>query len=108
MDINDVCIVSKYEPRMQNLDKLSLTPKTTCPNFQPSLIARENLIEQFGSMSPISIETGEQAKTPPCHQHGPRLSNRQMLDVPFNVTDIFIEFLNYLVCSFMMMNLSAL
>lgn len=97
VDINDVCIVSKYEPRMQNLDKLSLTPKTTCPNFQPIL----NLIEQFGSMSPISIETGEQAKTAPCLQHRPRpLSPISPIDKCWmshlTLQTYLLNFLNYL------------
>nr|XP_022304709.1 uncharacterized protein LOC111111835 [Crassostrea virginica] len=96
LETSDVSHVSKYKSRNGDFRKLPPKLKVSLPNFQPQRINTEQLLKQFGSFSPLSIETEEQDYTVP--SLGAELSppTRPLLDVPHLVTDIPTTGFDYL------------
>nr|XP_022308212.1 uncharacterized protein LOC111114220 [Crassostrea virginica] len=88
LDTSDVGLVSKYRSRIEELRKLPTKLKISLPNFLPQKINREELLKQFGFLSPLSIETEEQGYTvlSPGAESSPLA--RPLLDVPRLITDI--------------------
>lgn len=58
-----ICRVSAYQSRIAKLKQLPPTPEVFLPNFSPPLTSREDIIQQFGSLSPLSIERIEHGNT---------------------------------------------
>ena len=85
---SDVCLVSKYKSRIGEFRKLPHKLKISLPNFQPQKINRDELLKQFGFLSPLSIETDEQVYTVPSLGAESSPPARTMLDGPRVITDI--------------------
>nr|XP_022303910.1 uncharacterized protein LOC111111310 [Crassostrea virginica] len=88
LETSDVSHVSKYKSRNGDFRELPLKLKISLPNFQPQRIDTEQLLKQFGSLSPSSIETEEQGYTVPSPGVESSPPARPLLDVPRLVTDI--------------------
>nr|XP_022304524.1 E3 ubiquitin-protein ligase TRIM71-like [Crassostrea virginica] len=88
LETSDVGHVSKYKSRNGDFRKLPSKLKISLPNFQPQRINTEQLLNQFGSLSCLSIETEEQGYTllSPGAESSPPA--RELLDVPRLITDI--------------------
>ncbi|XP_078330632.1 uncharacterized protein LOC144624624 [Crassostrea virginica] len=65
LDTGDVGLVSKYRSRIAEFRKMPTILKISLPNFLPKNINTEEILKQFGSLSPLSIETKEQRYTVP-------------------------------------------
>ncbi|XP_022298083.1 uncharacterized protein LOC111107264 [Crassostrea virginica] len=88
LDTSDVGLVSKYRSRITEFRKLPNKLKISLLNFLPQKINREELLKQFGSFSPLSIETKEQGYTVPSPGAESSPQARPLLDVPRVITDI--------------------
>nr|XP_022305809.1 uncharacterized protein LOC111112569 [Crassostrea virginica] len=88
LDTSDVGLVSKYRSRIAEFRKLPHKLKISLPNLLPQKINREELLKQFGSINPLSIETEEQGYTVPSPGAESSPPARPLLDVPRLVTDI--------------------
>ncbi|XP_022304380.2 uncharacterized protein LOC111111600 [Crassostrea virginica] len=88
LDTSDVGLVSKYRSRIAEFRKLPRKLKISLPNFLPQKINREELLKQFGSFSPLSIETEEQGYTVPSPGAESSPPARPLLDVPRLITEI--------------------
>ena len=65
LDTSDVCLVSEYTSRNEELIRLSAQSHVTLPNFKPQNINREMIYQQLGSLSKLVITTedGDKLKT---------------------------------------------
>nr|XP_022309171.1 uncharacterized protein LOC111114920 [Crassostrea virginica] len=88
LDTSDVGLVSKYRSRIAEFRKLPHKLKISLPNFLPQKINRDELLKQFGSLSPLSIETEEQGYTVPSPGAESSPPARPLLDVPRLITEI--------------------
>ena len=88
LETSDVRHVSTYKSRMQEFRKLPPKLRIELPNFLPQTINREELLKQFGSLSPLSIKTEEQGFTLPSTGAESFSPIRSLLDVPRLITDI--------------------
>ena len=57
LNTSDVGLVFKYRPRIEEFKKLPPKLKISLPNILPQKINRKELLKQFGSLSPFSVET---------------------------------------------------
>nr|XP_022305821.1 uncharacterized protein LOC111112576 [Crassostrea virginica] len=88
LDTSDVGLVSKYRSRIAEFRKLPHKLKISLPNLLPQKINREELLKQFGSINPLSIETEEQIYTVPSPGAESSPPARPLLDVPRLITYI--------------------
>ena len=88
LDTSDVGLVSKYRSRIAEFRKLPPKLKISLPNILPQKIDREELLKQFGSLSPLSIETEEQGFTVPSPRVEYSPPDRPLLDVPRIITEL--------------------
>nr|XP_022303929.1 uncharacterized protein LOC111111319 [Crassostrea virginica] len=88
LDTSDVGLVSKYRSRIAEFRKLPHKLKISLPKIFPLKINREELLQQIGSLSPLSIETEEQDYTVPSPGAESSPPARPLLDVPRLITDI--------------------
>nr|XP_022305807.1 uncharacterized protein LOC111112568 [Crassostrea virginica]XP_022305808.1 uncharacterized protein LOC111112568 [Crassostrea virginica] len=88
LDTSDVGLVSKYRSRIAEFRKLPTKLKISLPNLLPQKINREELLKQFGSINPLSIETEEQGYTVPSPGVESSPPARPLLDVPRLITEI--------------------
>ena len=88
LDTSDVGLVSKYRSRVEEFRKLPHKLQISLPNFSPQKINREELLKQFGALSPLSIETEEQGYTLPSLGAESSPPDRPLLDFPRLINDI--------------------
>ena len=86
LDTSDVGLVFKYRSRIEEFKKLPPKLKISLPNLFLQKINREELLKQFGSLSPLSIET--EGYTLPSLGAESSPPARQLLDVPRIITRI--------------------
>ena len=88
LDTSNVNLVSKYQSRIEEFRKLPHKLKISLPTFQPVKVNREQIMKQFGSIIPLSLETEEQGYTvqSPGAKSSPH--DRPLLDVPQLITEL--------------------
>ncbi|XP_065929432.1 E3 ubiquitin-protein ligase TRIM71-like [Magallana gigas] len=92
LNSNDVSHISAYKSRNAEFRRLPPKITATLPKFTPEKINKEQLYQQFGSLSALSIKTEQHGyimDSPDAESSPP---DRTLINVPRVITDINTEF----------------
>nr|XP_022342328.1 uncharacterized protein LOC111136045 [Crassostrea virginica] len=96
LDTCNVNLVSKYQSRIEEFRKLPHKLNISLSTFQPVKVNREQIMKQFGSIIPLSIETEKQGYMVPSPGVESPSLNRPLLDVPQLITELDAGYKYYL------------
>ncbi|XP_078311399.1 uncharacterized protein LOC111132775 [Crassostrea virginica] len=85
---SDDSIVLNYKSRIEKFRKVPSKFRVTLPKFLPYQTNRDQLLQQFGSLTALSIETEEQGDSVLFLADSVSPPGRPMLDFPRLITDI--------------------
>ncbi|XP_065926355.1 tripartite motif-containing protein 2-like [Magallana gigas] len=88
LNSKDVCLVSEYKSKNAEFRRLPPKIKVSLPNFSPQKIYKDQLIEQFGSLSALSFTTEKQDYSMPPWGAESSPPDRSLMDVPKVITAI--------------------
>lgn len=90
----DVCRVSEYKSRNGEFRKLPPKLKVSLPKFLPREITTDQLMQQFGSLSPLSLTTEEEYCPIETERVKSSTLDRSLLDIPLIMTSFDTESTN--------------
>lgn len=91
---SDVCCISDYKSRNTEFRRLPPKLNVSLPNFTPREIKRDQLMEQFGSLSPLSFTTEEEYYAMATQGVESSTSDQSLLDIPLIITSFDTESTN--------------
>ena len=94
LETSDVNLVSKYQSRIEEFRILPPKLRISLPTFKPIKINKEQIMNLFGSLAPLSIETEEQGYSGSVPFPGAESSfpDRPWLDAPRLITELHTEY----------------
>ena len=94
LETSDVNLVSKYQSRIEQFRILPPKLRISLPTFKPIKINKEQIMNLFGSLAPLSIETEEQGYSGSVPFPGAESSfpDRPWLDAPRLITELHTEY----------------
>ena len=88
LDTCNIYLVSKYQSRMEEFRKPPPKLNISIPIFHPVKINREQILNKFGFLTALSMETEEQGYTMPSLGTETSPTDRALLDAPQLMTEV--------------------